>query len=106
MLVVHVDDLAAESRRLLAESQAAAATAAELEERLRETLSPEQRKLFIQFHDAQGDAAITEATRHVAEIARHLPGVAPVIRMLFEHAIGEYLYDVGACCTPSEGFMA
>ncbi len=35
---------------------------------------------------------------HVAELARHLPGMAPAIRLLWAHVIDERVDAVGTCC--------
>jgi hypothetical protein len=35
----------------------------------------------------------------IAELARHVPGLAPALHLAWEHVIDTRLDDVGRCCT-------
>jgi hypothetical protein len=42
---------------------------------------------------------IWELHKEIAELARHVPGLAPALHLAWEHAIDTRLDDVGRCCT-------
>ena len=84
--VVHTDDLAAECRRLSA------------------MLSPEQATLLRRFSDATSNGQTLCEEWQAAELARHLPGLAPAIRMVWTHTIGVAYQTPGGCCTVAAGF--
>jgi hypothetical protein len=46
---------------------------------------------------------ITHQEWIAAELARHLPGLAPVLRMLQDHITVTAYQKPGACCTVAEG---
>ena len=35
----------------------------------------------------------------IAELARHVPGLAPALHLAWEHVIDTRLDDIGRCCT-------
>ena len=43
--------------------------------------------------------AIWELHKEIGELARHVPGLAPVLHLAWEHVIDTRLDDVGRCCT-------
>ncbi len=70
-----------------------------LERGLMEHLSPTARKIYRDVCDAGSEMHGAEVRLHVAELARHLPGLAPAIRLVWAHVIDCRLDRVGACCT-------
>jgi hypothetical protein len=54
--------------------------------------------------DAQQSNSVDRADWMAAELARHLPGLAPVIRIVWEQATTVSVSNPGACCTVAEGF--
>ncbi len=92
------DALAADSRRALARYQEAGAERSRAERALMEHLSPVAADLYRALSDADSEAQGASAELHVAELCRHLPGLAPTIRLLWAHVIDCRLDDVGACC--------
>jgi hypothetical protein len=67
-------------------------------ERLKATLTPEQRQLWLEADSERGDAACDREVFLFEELARHLPAVAPAIRALSGHIFEQKLSDVGKCC--------
>ena len=49
--------------------------------------------------DAVADMHGAENDFHVAELCRHLAGLAPAIRLVWAHVLDARLDRVGACCT-------
>ena len=68
------------------------------------SLDSEQAKLLRDFSDATTNGQATNDMWLASELARHLPGLAPAIRMTWEHAIGVSYQQPGACCTVAGGF--
>ena len=93
------DPLARASLELLAEYRTAANARAEAERELGRHLSPAATELWRQLSDAYVDANGAANDLHVAELARHLPGLAPTIRLLWAHVIDCRFENVGRCCT-------
>jgi hypothetical protein len=60
----------------------------------------EQRLLNSRIQDVLGEVFDEEYDRFIAELARHLPGVAPAVRLLAFHVIEAKSDDVGECCEP------
>lgn len=102
--VVNADDLAQACRDLYEEQRAALLRHNALADELAATLTPEQRTLMIRAADASTTTWCLEEDWRIAEIARHLPGLAPSILMLHRHLDGAAFRTPGACCTPSAGF--
>lgn len=99
--VVNPADLAAECRRLYAETEARAAEERAADDALSATLTTEQKRLLNTLLDRATTRMVAEADYRIAEIARHLPGVAPAIALLSNHTI-EVSYDLpGRCCAPA-----
>ncbi len=100
--VLNADDLSAECRRLYAEMHAWADKERRAYDALVATLSAEQKRLLLALSAHATDHAVTEAEWRIAEIARHLPGVAPAIAVLSDHTL-EVSFDLpGRCCAPAE----
>jgi len=54
-----------------------------------------------------GTAASTaQADYFVSEIARYLPGLAPVLNMLLSHVMVTRYQQPGACCTTAHSYEA
>ena len=102
--VVYAEELAAESRRLMTEYQDAAAARETLADQVEGLLLPEGQALLRTYSDAGTDASTAEIDYFVSEIARHLPGLAPMIRVLLSHVMVTSYQQPGACCTPATGF--
>lgn len=96
-------DLAAECRRLHMEIQDWDARERAAYEALAITLTPEQIRLVGKLSDAMTDRLMTEMDWRLAEIARHLPGVAPSILLLNDHTVAESYDRPGRCCTTADG---
>ncbi len=96
--VAPTDPLARASLELLAALQEATRARADLERRFREHLSPAAVALDRELSDAISDEHGAANDLHVAELCRHLPGLAPTIRLLWAHVIDCRPHDVGACC--------
>lgn len=101
--VVHVDDLAVESRRLFAQHASLARQRLALYEQLLATLSSEQRDLLRRLDNVAVDDAFADQALRFAELARHMPGLYPVLRMIWMH-IDLDTDRVGTCCTVDYGF--
>ncbi len=93
------DPLARISLELLAEYRTAAEVRDAAERALAEHLSPTAVALERTLSDAVADMHGAENDFHVAELCRHLPGLAPAIRLVWAHVIDARLDQVGICCT-------
>lgn len=99
--VVNAADLSAECRRLHAEMHAWADKERAAYEALAATLNAEQKRLLHALSAFTTDHAVMEAEWRIAEIARHLPVVAPAIALLSDHTL-EVSFDLpGRCCAPA-----
>lgn len=90
--------LAAESRRLATRTRESMDALAVAADALRVTFTPEQIELFRAYDDAMGEHTTHAGELHVAELARHLPGLGPAILALSGH-IWETA-PAGFCCEP------
>jgi transposase-like protein len=104
VVVVNTDDLAAESRRLHAAYVEAQRVEQELAARLAEQLTGTQRTLLSRLAEAQAATQCHLSDFEAAEIARHLPAMASVIRLLHLHTTDVAQQQPGACCTVAAGF--
>ena len=105
-VVVHVDDLAEECRHLNALYREKMDDHFDALGRFKATLTDEQFALFGRLIDSLGDSFVAEMGWQVAEIARHLPGLALAIRLVYEHTIVRTYDTPGECCTVANGFEA
>jgi hypothetical protein len=64
---------------------------------MRATVSPSATRAIVAALPS-GTPAVA-AVGFAAEMARHLPGLAPAIRALAEHLHGQHPEEVGRCCT-------
>jgi hypothetical protein len=69
-----------------------------LARRLRAELTEGQWEMHERLLELNATALHEDEDRRVEELARHLPGAAPAIRVLAEHLISQDAADVGACC--------
>src|SRR4051812_28832819 len=83
-LIVNRDDLAVESRRLKAEVLEALQALNKVDEEIRDRLGYD---LMNQISVAESDFSITHQHWIFAELVCHLPGLAPVLRMLETHIV-------------------
>jgi len=97
--VAPADPLARVSLELLAEYRTAAEVRDAAERALGEHLSPTAVALGRAVSDAVTEMHGAENDFHVAELCRHLPGLAPAIRLVWMHVLDARLDRVGACCT-------
>ena len=97
--VAPTDPLARISLELLAEYRTAAEARDAADRALAEHLSPTAVALGRTLSDAVTDMHGAENDFHVAELCRHLPGLAPAIRLVWMHVLDARLDRVGACCT-------
>ena len=97
--VAPTDPLARVSLELLAEYRTAAQARDAADRALAEYLSPTAVVLGRTLSDAVTDMHGAENDFHVAELCRHLPGLAPAIRLVWMHVLDARLERVGACCT-------
>lgn len=99
--IVNAADLSAECRRLCAVVAARGVAERESDDALSATLTTEQKRLLNELVDRMTDRMVAEADFRIAEIARHLPGVAPAIALLSDHTL-EVSFDLpGRCCAPA-----
>jgi hypothetical protein len=97
--VVNADDIRAEGGRLLADMEAQRAEYEALQDALYATLTPAQAALCGKMMDAFGGHHSRYSEWVSVEMARHMPGLAGVMRLLWAHAVAEPNADMGACCT-------
>ncbi len=64
-----------------------------------EHLTPVATELYQTVSDAGSEAQGASMDLHVAELMRHFPGLAPVLRVAWAHVIDCRLDAVGSCCT-------
>lgn len=102
--VVNADDLTSECRAAWAEHEALRDVSLALGRQLDAVSTPEQRAAFMEWEAANNAANNAESSWQAAELARHLPGVAPAIMMIWDHVTHVSYGKPGTCCTPSEGF--
>jgi len=93
------DPLARISLELLAEYGVASEARDAADRALAEHLSPTATAFVRALSDAVTDMHGAENDFHVAELCRHLPGLAPAIRLVWMHVLDARLDRVGACCT-------
>ena len=93
------DPLASASVEALAAYRAAEKERSRLDREFERHLSPAALELWRQVSDAHVDAHGAANDLHVAELARHLPGFGPAIRLLWAHVIDCRFENVGQCCT-------
>ena len=97
--VAPADPLAQMSLDLLAELRTTMAARDVADRALAEHLSPTAQALARTVSDAVTDMHGAENDLHVNEVSRHLPGLAPAIRLVWMHVIDARLDRVGSCCT-------
>jgi len=93
------DPLARVSLELLAEYRTAAEARDAAERGLGEHLSPTAQALERTLSDALTDLHAATVDFQVAEVCRHLPGLAPALRIVWAHVQDARLDRVGFCCT-------
>ena len=93
------DPLARISLELLAEYRVASEARDAADRALAEHLSPTAAALERALSDAVTDLHAATTDFQVAEVCRHLPGLAPAIRLVWAHVLDARLDRVGACCT-------
>ena len=99
VIVVNASDLATASRERLAAYQAATTERQALETTLLATLTPDQQALYAQVEEAGTFVDTLHVDVFVAELARHLPGVAPALQLVWDqHILAQDFDDVGRCC--------
>ena len=94
--------MAAESRRLHARCRETLAEATRAEDALGASLTPEQLVLFRTSDSALGEHHSATMAWYMAEICRHLPGIAPALVAVWEHVREER--GAGVCCMPDAGY--
>ena len=97
--VAPTDPLARISLELLAEYRVASDARDAADRALAEHLSPTAAALERALSDAVTDLQAATTDFQVAEVCRHLPGLAPAIRILWAHVLDCRLDRVGVCCT-------
>ncbi len=93
------DPLARISLELLAEYRVASEARDAADRALADYLSSTAQALERAVSDAVSDLHGATTDLHVNELCRHLPGLAPAIRILWVHVIDARLDRVGVCCT-------
>ena len=93
------DRAAPASVEALADYREMARERAKLERTFQRHLSPQAIPLYRALCDAVTNEHVAANDLHVVELARHLPGFGPAIRLLWAHVIDERLDRVGQCCT-------
>ena len=93
------DQLAATSLEALAEAREADRERHKIDRAMQRHLSPAALELYRQLVDAIDESRGAWNDVHVAELARHLPGFGPTIRLVWAHVIDERIERIGSCCT-------
>ena len=93
------DPLARASREALAMYHAAYEAGRVKEEEFRAAVHPKIWELHNQIEEQGNLTHEASMDLHVAELCRHLPGLAPTIRVMWMHVIDERTEQVGRCCT-------
>ena len=93
------DPLARISLELLAEYRVASEARDAADRALADYLSSTAQGLERAVSDAVSDLHGATTDLHVNELCRHLPGLAPAIRLVWGHVLDCRLDRVGACCT-------
>ena len=96
------DPLARMTLDLLAELRTTMAARDVADRALAEHMSPTAAALERAVCDAVTDMHGAENDLHVNELSRHLPGLAPAIRLLWAHVIDARPDRVGLCRTDGE----
>lgn len=96
-----VDAIAEEVRGCIEACNAAYEVADVAEAALRAALSPEQDLLFCRYQRAREDREYLTERMYVAELGRHLPGLAPALWAIFAHMTDGA--STGECCVPTGG---
>jgi hypothetical protein len=97
--VVNVADMSAECKRLSEALHASMLASCDEQDRMKELMSPEAYKLaigYVEGIEARHNGLWLDLM--IAELIRHLPGVAPAIRMAVRHIYDGYYEDRGVCC--------
>ena len=66
--------------------------------RFRDSLSPEQWRMYFDLERFDGAREVAESDQFVEELARHFPQLAPAIRCVASHVWEQKLDDRGTCC--------
>ncbi len=90
--------LAAESRKLVAEHDAAREKVKAAEELFKAVADPTTWKLHVELEELEGEVRFASMMLHVSELARHLPAMAPAIWLIWMHVIDAKLDAAGTCC--------
>ena len=67
-------------------------------ERLRAALTDEQEEIYQEVEEEQNLHWTEDEAELVNEITRHLPGLAPAIRLIGAHVVETNSSERGACC--------
>ncbi len=71
----------------------------EVSERFRASVHPDVWKMFCEVEELDGEMRFESMMLHVEELCRHLPGLAPTLRVMWMHVLDERNDRVGRCCT-------
>ncbi|MDP8923077.1 MAG: hypothetical protein M3O34_09415 [Chloroflexota bacterium] len=55
--------------------------------------------MHVEVDELDGEAHFESMMLHVEELCRHLPGLAPTLRVMWMHVIDARPDRVGRCCT-------
>jgi hypothetical protein len=97
--IINANDIRAEAGLLLAEMEEESAAYLALQDELYAGLTREQASLCGEMMDAFVGHHTCYSEWVSVEMARHLPGLAGVMRMLWQHAIKQPNDGMGICCT-------
>lgn len=92
------DGLAQMSRAFADDYRKAAEASADLQARLKEQLHPAIWRLVLEAIESASEVADAAARLTEAELERHLPGLAPMLSLLWEHCYEMRHEDAGTCC--------
>lgn len=67
-------------------------------ERLRASLTTDQWRLFLEADSETSAKQCEHEEILIEELARHLPGLAPAIRVIGQHFFQQKLAERGVCC--------
>ena len=88
-----------ETRRAIVVYEAARATANAAEAAFKAAVGPDVYAQHVEVGELEGGAHLEHDMLLVAELCRHLPAMAPAIRVLWMHVLDARTDRVGVCCT-------
>ena len=96
------DPLAQASLEALAANREAQEAANRAEATFRASVHPKVWEAHKEIGELDQRARDATGDMWIAELCRHFPAFAPVLRLTWEHVVDTHLVDIGTCCTGIE----